>query len=740
MSSYGRQPPPDDGRQPKNVPNAPYPPMISTRFPSAQLSSLRSSPHFSALLLQQQQQQQIVKDGAIIAVNSNSAPTLLAASNEAASPLRASGAVDDATTITARNSNNSNTNNNDKITARARLPARAQFCQWDVLACINCVETQAEYLIPRPLPPQNLVEETTSSTTPTRTNTRRLGPLLLELRRLNFEANRNFSDLFEIITICQSRGNPSLGSSVSSTCLDIARSAFLLNQYGGGYAPPCATGLTTGALCIHSFARNDELTPSVEYYHLPGHHRPATAVAWRPSNDSHVAIGWTGPTGSSSSLINTSERQTEHVRRTLQVGGGAGGGGGGGAKLGDREYCCSVWDVEHQSPQPQQQQPPQSAFSPANRRTKTVPLYKLSHNAGVASLGWVLDGGQTLVVGGQQRNLQIYDLRVSATSAAPPVAVFGHNFGVHGIEVDPCRLWHFATYSRAAGEAVKLWDVRRMDSQLTEIKIGGASKTPSAVTSVKWSTSDVGHISILVGDYLHQYDTLTSGSRPVHTNTIRTGKPIEDFTHYPFADLEEFGSSDTPSSGATLKKKKVFSELLSKRIVAVEGNQTLSVVAAHRIAPIVVSHRTGQVIHTLGRTLWLESASEGPAAMEYPDIRSNEDISATMMRRAGCLHVAKYSMAASPNIKMLASELSGSQGASSLTTTNPLLRLWRWIERAEALCSEPADDSFDESNWPAKGLVDAGVLKLLELDEGQSEGQSYSDSLSCATYDSAGRR
>jgi WD40 repeat protein len=396
-------------------------------------------------------------------------------------------------------------------------------------------------------------------------------------------------------------------------------------------------------------------------------------------------------------------------------------------------------------------------LSQVNRRTKTAPIYKLSHNAGVASLGWILDGGQTLVVGGQQRNLQLYDLRVSATNTAPPVTVIGHNFGVHGIEVDPSRSWHFATYSRAPGEAVKLWDARRMDAPLTEIKIGAASKLPgtessnslstlqrsssaSAVTSVRWSTSEPGQLSILVGDTLHEYDTLTSGSRATHTNSIHTRRPIVDFTYYPFADLEYSAFKDAPSSDGILKKKKVFAELFPKRIVAVEGDQTVRVVAAHRIAPVAVSYRTGQVIHALGRTIWLGSASEGPAAIECLKIRCDEDISATMLRRARCLHVAKYSMDTSSNIKMLASELSGSREnvASSHTSTEQLLRLWRWIQRAELLCYESSDVAWDDVS--AKGLVDAGVWKLLELDEGKLGQQSYSDSLSCATYDSEGRR
>ena len=40
-----------------------------------------------------------------------------------------------------------------------------------------------------------------------------------------------------------------------------------------------------------------------------------------------------------------------------------------------------------------------------------VPLMKMAHNTGVASLAWMSDG-QLLAVGCTQRNIQIYDLRI----------------------------------------------------------------------------------------------------------------------------------------------------------------------------------------------------------------------------------------------------------------------------------------------------------------------------------------
>ena len=87
--------------------------------------------------------------------------------------------------------------------------------------------------------------------------------------------------------------------------------------------PPCATGLTTGALCIHTFSCPDgngggssssannrfvdnplqhegsalEYSCSVDYFHTPQNKRAATAVAWQPQKYS-VAIAWANRTNS----------------------------------------------------------------------------------------------------------------------------------------------------------------------------------------------------------------------------------------------------------------------------------------------------------------------------------------------------------------------------------------------------------------------------------------------------------
>jgi WD repeat-containing protein mio len=538
---------------------------------------------------------------------------------------------------------------------RRRRLARAAFWQFDLLACINCA--------------------TVESTAAPRSS--KLGPLLLDLRRLNYnKSNAANASLYSTSIVAQSRGNPSLGTSVSSTCLAVASQPL-----------PCiATGLTTGALCVHSFTATSDATlyeysSAMEYYQLPRNHRPATAVAWHGDT---VAIAY----GASS------------TRAAVD------------------EYGAVLWDVH----------------------SKSAPLYKCSHNAGVASLQWIAAAGSNapwLAVGGQPRGtIQWYDVRTAGAAAPPTMA---HTGAVLGMEADPLRPGYFCTYS-GVGEAVKIWDARRMESPFCEVKIhAGTKPTLATISAVQWSHVEPGLLSILSGDdLLYIYET--SLARPVLSAAIRTPKPIVSFANYPYTSMPHSseGNGATSSSVTQEVKQRVVASLFMKDVVAVDLDQNVLVLPAHRHAPIQISPRNGHIVHTLGPTLWLES--EGPGAMESAeDISPQDDISKIMLRRASCLHAEKYSMDIASNIELLSKEFSQLHGTPAGASTEQLLRLWRWIQLAEAFCN--ADGSFDELPiWPAKGLPEAGVLKLLDLDKGKPEQSTLSETLSCPTYDSPGRR
>jgi hypothetical protein len=271
-----------------------------------------------------------------------------------------------------------------------------------------------------------------------------------------------------------------------------------------------------------------------------------------------------------------------------------------------------------------------------------------------------------------------------------------------------------------------------MESPLSEIKPLGTKNTTETITAVKWSTLSRGQLSILVGGYtLSTYDTVSAGSRPIFTSSFRTSKPIMSFAKYPFSNTLP---SNDGTSKEVLQKAQMMRQLFLRQVVAVDCDHNVDVVATQRVAPISISPRTGQIIHSIGQTLFTGSLSDGHTAMEGLRIQIDEDISKITLRRALGTSTGKYSMDVSTNIDFLTEEISNCNERRTSASTEKLLRLWKWIQLAEGFCQS------DVQQWPAKSLVEAGVMKLLELDAMTSIKQSKSASLFCFVYESEGRR
>jgi hypothetical protein len=90
---------------------------------------------------------------------------------------------------------------------------------------------------------------------------------------------------------------------------------------------------------------------------------------------------------------------------------------------------------------------------------------------------------------------------------------------------------------------------------------------------------------------------------------------------------------------------------------------------------------------------------------------------------------------------MLSEDIPSSVGVDKerLLSKISLFRLWVWIERADALSSE-SDETEDESSWPAKSLLDSGIVQLIGQDGTTIQDEvSFSETLSCSVYSSPSR-
>ena len=398
----------------------------------------------------------------------------------------------------------------------------------------------------------------------------------------------------------------------------------------------------------------------------------------------------------------------------------------------------------------------------------TAPAYRYAHNSGVQSLAWLSDLGQILAVGCTKRNVQLYDLRISGTNA-PPTSVFAHTDAVHGIVPDmTCpTMSTFATFGRNVGEPVKIWDARMMDSTITEI-------TPQngGVSSVAWSYARPGVLSIAIGDSIRNYDTRSPGSRslPVGVSYLDAASAddaeddvfIQCLAYQPqFFDTEASSSDTNPF------------EYYPHRKLAVTSQGQIQVIPELYTAPLSISKRDGRVASCLGGTVWIGPTTDnnGPSSI------LTEDISARMMRRARCFHDTRYSTDANDNVRMLEEEkehilaqksdksLQQSSASNShefnqnIANIDMLAHCWRWIALIEHLSIEQRSETNtghstsiedDTFAWPAKGLIDAGVMKLLRMssrrDNQDESGNPFmdtkkmSDTLFCDVFDSPMRR
>lgn len=662
-----------------------------------------------------------------------------------------------------------------------RVPSRAAFVPHtkDFYGAINCAEGTSS----------NAGDPAAANKDASKVSNRlKPSPALLEIRKIKYsvysppdnqqESPSSWSP-FEHETVLVSRGIP---GSVNSTCLDFSKASSPTIR--------CATGLTSGALAIHCISNihahsinsnadesNMDLPTSTVTHYAPRQQRPASSVAWRPSfsggnsKNGLVAIGLIRSSSSSSnapstrsiskaasvgssSLASRSGVTSNPLGTTSSAGGSTGSIGGG-----DRDFGCLVWDIEAQSSSVSGAGTVRGKSAAGGRGSPPPPVgkgavpikspvYRFAHNSGVESLSWLMDG-QLLAVGCQKRNVQLYDLRMSGTNAAP-ISVFAHSDAISGIVPDDCcpTKTVFATFGRNAGEPVKIWDARMMDSTLTEIRVP-PTQYGAGISAVAWSNERPGELAIAVGDSIRTFYTRAPGSRalPVNVSYVGNGDKalsLQCLAFRPSTTNEQIG-------------------YYPHRILTVSSQGEVNIVPESQVAPIAISKRDGRIAHGLGNTVWVGSV-EGPSAMEGGFAFANEDVSSRMMRRAICFHDIRYSTDAKNNVIKLEeekeqlfaqrrvqlsqarSQVSDEDFSETLHNLEQLLHSWRWIALIENLSVEQKGEENSEDFFPAKGLIDAGVMKLLRMtsretaDNGTSDSNSKSDTLFCDIYDSPPRK
>ncbi len=163
----------------------------------------------------------------------------------------------------------------------------------------------------------------------------------------------------------------------------------------------------------------------------------------------------------------------------------------------------------------------------------------------------------------------------------------------------------FATFSRGLAEPVKLWDMRKTDSCLSEIKIvssklSGTSSTSlqelPTVSAVAWDTSASGVLGIASNQTVRFYDARINPSRPTLMRVSNSHSPLQSIAFQPCSRMQNANSKNL---------------CLPKRMLAVAVNGAVLDLPLHQASPIALSSRNGGIAHSLGDVVWTGNTDIG---------------------------------------------------------------------------------------------------------------------------------
>lgn len=198
-----------------------------------------------------------------------------------------------------------------------------------------------------------------------------------------------------------------------------------------------------------------------------------------------------------------------------------------------------------------------------------------------------------------------------------------------------------------------------MDSVMSEIKIRNSTTAEKnaeyaneqgKVEAIRWSKVESGVLSIAIQSSIKDYDT-SAGSRPVLIRESHAKDAIRDFALFGGDLKQPMLGKETLTDNM---RHRLSTALYSRRAMTILSDGSLCDMAKDGChSPVAISRRDGRLLHSFGSSVWVGSSVSGTTAMEGSFASHNEDISASMIRRAGCNNAIKYSMDTSQNIKVL---------------------------------------------------------------------------------------
>ena len=213
---------------------------------------------------------------------------------------------------------------------------------------------------------------------------------------------------------------------------------------------------------------------------------------------------------------------------------------------------------------------------------------------------------------------------------------------------DPNQPNIFATFSHAWEEPVKIWDLRKVQKEvswISEIEIkntteqyhtnsgdGAISSSaivdPAYVSTIAWEPSTSGLLGVVVDTNIKYYDTKSNPSRPVLSKIAHSQHPIQYITFPSLVKKKRFDhtihydSTTTSTTTSEVKGKErndaindshstVPKEILHQivhhdflnRILVVHNDRSVNDLALTQVAPIGICRSNGRVMNAMGGVL-----------------------------------------------------------------------------------------------------------------------------------------
>lgn len=362
-------------------------------------------------------------------------------------------------------------------------------------------------------------------------------------------------------------------------------------------------------------------------------------------------------------------------------------------------------------------------------RENDKPIHELSNSEATVALSWVPSQPMCLAIGTGFKWLRVYDLRTKSTSATP-LSVVAHNKAVLGVVFDQHRPHMLATYTDGPQEAVKVWDIRRLDSSSGPVL--SLHQTSKTLAQVSWCPSKPGILVTTSSEekWISLWDVTkqeSDGSTVIKKPFRRryTSDPLASFSwqYVPTTPLPQ--RSRDPSGAANANAlKNINAAAFPNRLLVVSLNGEIEDISVHDSMPISVSSH-GSIAFSCGKLLFggsLQTSGQGTAAAarqsleaERESVFGDDDISNEMYKLAK----EGYSVDLSKSLKLF-------NGPSP--RHRQLRDLWSWVDQVEVLRRIRANRVSHAHALAAGGAV-AGVNPVSAIAPGPLRGWPFNSNV-----------